>query len=238
MTANQENSNRLKQFASESGFGLFGTAALGGILEEIDLPENTKSKFDWGISLGLRLIDGVLEDIKDAPTPLYFHHYRQANAFLDRGALLVSSFIQNLGYEALPIPASQIIDWEKQRGHLSHKKFGVLAGLGWIGRNNLLVNPDFGSRFRLVTVLTNMPLLAGRSMEFGCGECRRCVGRCPAKAIKELPADFDHIACFEKLKDFRRKGLVSQFICGVCVKACSPPAGQQRFVINPFQIDI
>ena len=238
MTASQDDSARLRQRALDLGFDLFGVAALAEIRGEICLSEKTKSKFDWGISLGLRLSDSVLEDIQDAPTPLYFHHYRQANAFLDRGALIISSFIQNLGYEALPIPASQIIDWEKQKGHLSHKKVGSLAGHGWIGRNNLLVTPEFGSRFRLVTVLTNMPLPAGKPVEFGCGECLRCVTGCPAKAIKEEPADFDHLACFEKLKDFRRKGLVSQFICGVCVKACSPLSGQPRFVVNPFQIDI
>ncbi len=238
MTPNQKNLSSLRQHALEFGFNLFGVAPLADIRQEINLPDETKSRFDWAISLGLRLIDSVLDDIQDAPTPLYFHHYRQANAFLDRGALRVAAFLQDLGFDALPIPASQILDWEKQRGHLSHKKVGLLAGLGWIGRNNLLVSPDFGSRFRLVTVLTNMPLAAGKPLEFGCGECRRCAGRCPAKAIKETPADFDHWACFETLKEFRRRGIVSQFICGICVKACIPPAGEQRFVINTFQIDI
>jgi epoxyqueuosine reductase QueG len=121
---------------------------------------------------------------------------------------------------ALPIPASQIIDWERQQAHLSHKKIGRLAGLGWIGRNNLLVNPEFGAQFRLVTVLTNMPLKPDKPLESDCGECRRCLSCCPAAAIKEKQEDFDHKACFNKLKEFRRSGIVSQFICGVCVKAC------------------
>jgi hypothetical protein len=34
------------------------------------------------------------------------------------------------------------------------------------------------------------------------------------------PAEFDHRACFEKLDEFRRIRLVSQHICGLCVKAC------------------
>jgi epoxyqueuosine reductase QueG len=162
----------------------------------------------------------VLEDIVDKPTPLYFHLYRQVNFFLDRAAFLLSSHIQDSGYNALPIPASQIVNWERQQGHLSHKKIGRLAGLGWIGRSNLLVNPDLGSQFRLVTVLTDMPLPPDKPLESDCGECMLCLSSCPAGAIKETKEDFDHQTCFEKLKEFRRSGIVSQFICGVCVNAC------------------
>jgi len=161
-----------------------------------------------------------LDTIKDEPNALYFHHYRQVNFFLDRGAFLVSSFIQQQGFDALPIAASQVIDWEKQIGHVSHKKVAQLAGLGWIGRNNLLVNKESGSRFRLVTILTDMPLECGTPVPFSCGDCTRCVSVCPAGAIENDPKDFKHLACFEKLKEFRKRGLVGQYICGVCVKAC------------------
>ena len=143
------------------GFSLFGTADVSGIRDSIFLPENLRDRVGFALSLGKRLVTGVLDDIQDGPTPLYFHHYRQINYFLDRGAMLVASRIQDLGFRAVPIPASQVIDWPKQRAHLSHKKVGEMAGLGWVGRNNLLVTPQFGSQFRLVTVLTDMPLEAG-----------------------------------------------------------------------------
>ena len=184
------------------------------------MPDGLKHRFEWAVSLGQRLSLPVLDDLNEAPTPLYFHHYRQLNFFLDRTAFLVASHIQELGYEALPIPASQVIDWGGQRGHLSHKKIGALAGLGWLGRNNLLVNARYGACIRLVTILTTMPLEASRRIPDNCGACRSCLSACPASAIKTSPEDFDHIACFEKLKEFRNKGLVSQFICGLCVKAC------------------
>jgi len=45
----------------------------------------------------------------------------------------------------------------------------VLAGLGWIGRNNLLVNEELGSQFRLASVLTNMPLKIDKPVKNGCG---------------------------------------------------------------------
>jgi len=210
----------LRKFAKGLGAELFGTACVKPIKKEFLFSDETLRDLDYTISLGLRLSDGILDDIKSFPTKIYFHHYRQANAILDQIAFKVSNFIQDKGYRALPVPASQIVDWAKQTSHLSHKRIGELAGLGFIGRNNLLVNPRIGARFRLVTILTNMPLEPDKKLKAGCGKCRACIDACPAGAIKENKEDFDHIKCFEKLKEFRDKRLADQFICGVCVKAC------------------
>ena len=119
-------------------------ADISRIRDSFLLPEGLRDRVGYAVSLGKRLVAGVLDDMLDGPTPLYFHHYRQLNFFLDRGALLIASRIQDLGFRAVPIPASQVIDWPKQRAHLSHKKVGEMAGLGWIGRNNLLVTPSSG----------------------------------------------------------------------------------------------
>jgi len=221
----QRNSLSLHKYALSLGFSLFGVADVTSIGSEFLLFEATRARFPFAISLGKRAVDAVLDDIEDKPTPLYFHHYRQLNYFLDRGALQVASHIQELGYQALPIAASQIVDWENQRAHVSHKKIGQMAGLGWIGRNNLLVNAECGSRFRLVTVLTDMPLEPGSPVPFGCGTCRACIAPCPAGAIKERPEDFDHRACYAQLDAWRKAHVVSQHICGVCVKACKGPKG-------------
>ena len=189
--------------------------------EFLQLSNQSLDSFDSGISLAVRLSDPILEEIQDRPTQLYFHHYRQANFFLDRIAFNLAQFIHQLGYRALPIPASQIIDWENQKGHLSHKKIALAAGLGWIGRNNLLVNPTYGARIRLVTVLTDLPLPHNQPLKEGCNMCKKCLQVCPAGAIKEKQPDFDHLACFEQLRLFRKRDHIGQYICGVCVKACS-----------------
>ena len=219
----RENTDSIKTLASEMGFSLCGVADIIDIRKEFHIDLDFISQFDRAISLAKRLLDPIIENIKDRPTLLYFHHYRQLNFFLDRGAFLLPSYIQDRGYNALPIPASQMIDWEKQRSHVSHKIVGRLAGLGWIGRNNLLVNPELGSRHRLVTILTDMPLQPDEALERDCGECLACLATCPAQAIKEDKDDFDHWACFDKLKEFRRQGVVGQHICGVCIKACKGP---------------
>lgn len=220
MTEDKNNHEKLKELSTNLGFSLFGVADIAEIKYEFNLPKVSVEKFSRGIVLGKRLLDAMIEEIVDRPTALYFHHYRQLNFFLDRGAFLVASKIQELGFQALPIPASQITDWKKQQSHVSHKKVGYLAGLGWIGRNNLLVNPDLGSRARLVTILTDMPLATDNPLDLDCGSCRACIDVCPAKAIHENVADFDHWLCFDKLKEFRNSGVVGQHICGVCIKAC------------------
>lgn len=234
---NKDISN-IAELASEIGFCLFGVADIREIKGSfLELAPGTIARFDRAISLAVRLSDAVIEDIVDRPTPLYLHHYRQANAFLDRGAFELARRIQEIGGEALPIAASQLTDWKKQSGHLSHKEVARRAGLGWIGRNNLLITPRFGARVRLVTVLTDLPLSAetphptlspqngerdnNPPLDGECGECRRCIEACPAGAIKERREDFDHVACYEQLKLFKNKYNIPHHICGLCVKACS-----------------
>lgn len=210
----------VKRFCQELGISLFGVADVSETKKDFLLSSQIMKRFDKAISLGLRLSASILDEIEAQPTKLYFHHYRSVNAFLDWAALRLAGFIQDKGYQALPIPASQIVDWEKQIGHLSHKRIGYLAGLGWRGRNNLLVNKTFGSQFRLVTVLTDIPLKVDKPTKGDCGSCRDCILVCPVGAIKDNPSDFDRMKCLEKLKEFQRQHIVDQYICGICVRAC------------------
>jgi epoxyqueuosine reductase len=217
----QENYSRLKTFAGQLGISLFGVAELGKFnLKVFELSPRAIEGLEFGISIGAELSNRVIDDIGTHPTRLYFHHYRQVNNFLDQTTLRMTRFIQGEGWEALPIPASQIIDWEKQRGHLSHKEVAFRAGLGWIGRNNLLVTPEYGCRVRLATVLTNFPLDCDAPIGRDCGECRDCIEVCPVGAIKEKREDFDHLSCYERLRQFKKEGFVGQYICGICLKAC------------------
>ncbi len=216
----KKNYAALKKASSDLGFSFFGVADITGVKEEFKISEPMLKRFDKAIVLGMRLSDSILQEAQTHPTRLYFHHYRTVNVFLDQAALRFSNIVQAQGFDAAAIPASQIVDWQKQTAHLSHKKLAVLAGVGWIGRNNLLVTKKFGSQVRLVTVLTNIPLTVDKPSKDSCGNCRLCIERCPAGAIKENRDDFDHIGCFEKLKEFQRLKLVDQYICGVCVRVC------------------
>jgi len=211
---------KIKKFCQERGVVLFGVTDISAIKDEFKLDKNEIKGLDRAISFGFALSGKVLDGVTEHPTKLYYHHYKQANAFLDQLALQIVNLLGQDGFNALAIPASQIVDWQKQTAHLSHKKIGQMAGLGWIGRSNLLVSPKFGAQFRLTTILTDAPLKYDKPLKNDCGKCRACVVVCPAKAIKEKPQDFDHIACYEKLREFRKLGYTDQFICGICVKVC------------------
>jgi epoxyqueuosine reductase QueG len=221
--AEKDDYEALKEFAFAQGGSLFGVTGMTDLPErQCSLPAKTSEGLDRAVSVAFHLSDRILEDITDGPTKLYFFHYQRANMLLDEMGLKIMNFIQDRGWEALPIPASQIIDWEKQWAHVSHKHIAARAGIGWIGRNNLLVSSQFGSRQRLITVLTNMPLKLYRPLPWSCGECRACISSCPSQSIKGKPEDFDHIGCFQMMKVLVKKAGISQNICGLCVKACRP----------------
>lgn len=217
----QEYTHRLRTLAQQWGASLFGVADLRTLSKEVFLiSPSILDRYPLAVAAGYHLSDAILEDIEDHPTPLYFHHYQRINILLDSIGLLLTEAIQGLGSRAVPIAASQLVDWKNQRGHLSHKHVARAAGLGWIGRNNLLVNGRYGSRIRLVTVMTDLPLVTNAPSKEDCGSCRACLAVCPAGAIAERQADFDHHRCYEQLKVFSKTLHLRHQICGICVKAC------------------
>jgi epoxyqueuosine reductase QueG len=217
-----QNCEQLKAFALAQGASLFGVADVSALRQSFfQLSSCAIGGMDRAVSMAYHLSDGVLEDLSDGPTKLYFFHYQRVNILLDELALKVAEFIQSRGRRALPIPASQIVDWQTQRAHVSHKHVAAQAGLGWIGRNNLLVTPRFGARVRLVSVLTDMPIKPDAALPWGCGECKACLQACPSHSIRERPEDFDHVGCHEQIKRMVKAAGINQNICGLCVKACS-----------------
>ena len=216
----------IRALAEKHGSVAFGIADLDELAKtEPDLFENFEKTYPRAVVMGVRLQETVVEEIKDQPTTLYFHHYRQANYQLDRMAWYVADLLQAQGHEAAAIPSSQYIKRDPMRGHISHRKLAMQAGLGFRGRSSLLVHPEHGARMRYITVLTNAPLEPDQPYDGeGCGNCRACISVCPASAIKEDSADYDQQACFDKLCEFTRISFIGQHICGVCVKACTAEA--------------
>jgi epoxyqueuosine reductase QueG len=213
--------NLLEEIKRENSLDLLGIAdiqqARRGLLE---LTGAVSEQFPLAIVIAVRVSPTVLRTLTDGPNLLYYHHYRQLNFQLDRGASEIAQEIERMGYAALPVPASQIVDWTTMRGHIPHKEVAYLAGLGWRGRNNLLITEQWGAQVRLATVLTNLSLQPARPLSAGCGSCRRCLSACPAGAIREEPGDFDHRACYQQLKEFSKVRRIGHYVCGLCVKAC------------------
>lgn len=179
------------------------------------------------ISIVVKLSDAVLQTIENGPSFMYFQHYRTANALLDSIAFRLSRALEEAGFSAFPIAASQSLGKNNPyRGVVAHKTAAVLSGLGFVGKSGLFLSTDFGSKVRLATILTDAPLQNELPViENGCGDCQICKNACPAGAIYgEKPTtdgnrNFDAEKCSKYMKEhFQDVGRGS--VCGVCMKVC------------------
>ena len=223
--------DELKASGEELGLSLFGVADVTRARDFVLAQGGEHLKaFPKALSLGVRLLDAVVDELyrHEDPSVIYTYRglYNSANANLDRSALLMAKRVQEAGFRAYPIPASQTVNSRRLAGAFSHKLAANLGGLGWIGRSCLLITPDHGPRVRLATVLTDAPLEPGEPMPNGCGECRRCVEICPAKAFTGVsfnaaePRDVRFRAQLCKDYTDRREHLMGEGLCGLCVYIC------------------
>jgi len=227
-----DNRNLLEELRRETSLDLLGAADIRQERSTFQgFPTGFLEAFPTAIVIAVHVSAAVLNTLEDGPNLIYYHHYRQLNFQLDRAAGRIAQEIERKGYSTLPIPASQITDWEKMAGHVSHKELARLAGLGWRGRNNLLVVPKWGAQVRLASILTDFPLQPAHPMQTDCGSCQRCLAICPASAIKMQATAFNHSACYHQLREFSRTRHIGQYVCGLCVKVC-PGAGSSRTSIS------
>ena len=202
-------------------------AAFAGGCQLTTSPIRNQPDLRYAFSFGVKLSDAVLKSVEDGPSFAYFQHYRAANALLDNLAFRVCGLLEKAGFQAFPVAASQ--SQGKQNpysGVYPHKTAAVLAGLGFVGKSGLFLSKDYGSKVRLATVLTDMPLAPTYPrIENGCGDCTACQKACPAGAIYgELPTEdgernFDAEKCSKYMKEhFQDVGRGS--VCGICIRVC------------------
>lgn len=143
---------------------------------------------------------------------------------LDSITFHLAEELETAGYEAIPIPSSEPYEaWDSERSHgqgiLSLKHAAVLAGLGKMGKNTLLVNNQFGNLLWLGAVLTDAKFTADPVAEYlTCPEsCRICLTACPAQALDGV-----------SIKQKKCRSISGKFTdgggyvlaCNVCRKIC------------------
>jgi epoxyqueuosine reductase len=68
-------------------------------------------------------------------------------------------------------------------GELSDKAVAERAGIGFVGKNTILITEEYGSFVYLGELITNIPFVPDTPVEDGCGDCRKCIDACPTGAI-------------------------------------------------------
>ncbi|PKM83180.1 MAG: epoxyqueuosine reductase [Firmicutes bacterium HGW-Firmicutes-14] len=150
----------------------------------------------------------------------------------------IASYLRSFGWKAFIIPPdTDKVDYSfaaKLYPLFPHKTAATCAGLGWVGKNGLLITKEYGARLSWGTVLTDAPLkVAGNPYtESGCNSCNRCVDACPAGAIKgELWSRgdpnrplLDIEKCAGQL-EYHSK-VIGKSICAHCIVAC--PIGNRN----------
>lgn len=108
------------------------------------------------------------------------------------------------------------------------RRWAQKAGLGWIGRNKMLIHPEFGSHAFLAELFINQELEYDTPIKNRCGKCRKCLDACPTKALTETQG-LDARLCISYQTIENKKDISSKvksklegnvFGCDICNDVC------------------
>ncbi len=199
------------------------------------------------IVMGIKMVDSMLDhltgntDVHSQTLRSYLHFYNYD--LLDYIAIQTARYLEDRDFEAYPIQA-RVIEFDKIKtlsaiangtyATFPFKVAAVAAGLGVIGKCSLLITPKYGSRVRLVSVITDASLRFGKPLDIGieniCGDCRECIEACPIGALT-----YDEINRSFSIDAPSCHGLMVKNGCGVCMAACSLGVRPRKRLIELFK---
>jgi len=168
----REMARQIKAKARELGAGIVGICEMR---DEYLLAGET-SKYRYAISLGVPMRRDVMLKAPRIVTGWEVSRVYGQVAYL---TVNLARHIRSLGWPALGLPINS-------SSAVLHIPVGVAAGLGELGKHGSLISKEYGSNFRLTTVLTDLPLVTDSPVDIGvedlCLGCRVCVEECPPHA--------------------------------------------------------
>lgn len=207
-------------------------ASLVGFADISVLPAEKTRSMKSAVSIAVALDASIINEIGNGPTNRYYQEYKRANEFLAHLSETTVEYLKGRGNRAgaiKPTVEGKDLDYKTLTTSLPHKTVARLAGLGWIGKSALLITEEYGAAVRFATVLTDAEFEVAKPLSaLSCGDCRKCVESCPAKAISgrnwelglEREAIYDAFACYDTARKLSKKISLPSTICGICVNAC------------------
>lgn len=222
---------KLSSWLTDLGVNMIGFADLSA------LPASVRMNLPYGIVFGIALDPAAVALVPQMASMQYYQAYQGANKRLDEISLLVQDFVTQNGYHAIAQSMDYVNrqrdqigpDQRSGRAFLPYKTVAALAGLGWIGKNALLITEPYGSAIRFSSVLTDAPLPVQQETPVClCDNCRICVDACPGQAIKNTTwtpqTDRDELfnleACKKAIAERGKPLNIQNGSCGVCIAVC------------------
>jgi epoxyqueuosine reductase len=109
------------------------------------------------------------------------------------------------------------------------REWAARAGIGWIGKNTLLLTPGTGSYFFLAEMIVDLKMVPNLPIKDHCGTCTRCIDSCPTEAISPKGYLLDASKCISYLTIELREDIPLEFKgkmegwifgCDICQDVC------------------
>jgi len=127
---------------------------------------------------------------------------------------------------------------------LDERLMASLSGIGFLGKNQLIISQTYGSYIFLAYVLIDHPYedLHQVTIDNHCGTCRQCIDACPTNALSELGYDMEKCMSFynqEKipLSTKQMKDNYALFGCDICQLVCPKNLGKGKIVHQAFELN-
>lgn len=265
----QELTRRIRDAARELGFDKVGVALPGDFSEEGGrlrewIDRGYHAGMEWMVTHFNKRVDpsSLMENTRSIVcVGMNYYHEDPPNPHAD--GVKISKYARGTDYhdvlkKRLRQLLRQIREWAPEAqgraltdsAPIMERPLAVRAGLGWIGKNGMLITPDRGSYLFLGELLLNIELEPDTAeVPNHCGTCTRCIDACPTDAIVE-PSVIDSNRCISYWTiEYKGESLPEEiagnldgwaFGCDICQQVCpwnirfSQETGIEEFLPRPW----